>query len=158
LEERKAKFQKAIVEGRVTAEQVETEGRNASYMPPVTEDGPFIQLASDFPEAVVVESFKEVEGAIREISTLLDLPTNLRSSTAVLQELLNREYISSSVFELFKSVREARNAAVHAGRPNRTSPGEGLEYPEQAKLLNEHLGRHYSNYIIADPHGLADRR
>jgi hypothetical protein len=145
----KAKFEKAIVEGRAAAQKVEAEAgtqqveaKAGDAKPPPAvgwAEDPFIQLANDFPEAAVMEGFRQVEATIRQIGMFLGLPST--RTTLVIQELQKRKLIDESALQLFLSLGEARNASVHARKGNRITPGEALEYREQAHALNELMRR-----------------
>jgi hypothetical protein len=123
-------LQKSREEQEVVAAQNPDAEESASKIDEVT-----LNLASQFPEAAIMQAYKEVEGVLLEIRRRLDLPprTNLRS---IVRRLVEREAISREVEPLMARFQQARNAAVHAESSARVTPGEALEYIAQAKFLS----------------------
>jgi hypothetical protein len=136
----KAKFEKAIGEAREKAEKIEPAARDTSTAETQPQDS-FLYLANNFPEAAIMESFREVERTLWEMVPFLGLPTKGRSPPYVIEEMQRKGYIDDNTANLFHKLREARNLAAHAGNANRVGPGDALEFREQARTLNELLRR-----------------
>jgi uncharacterized protein YutE (UPF0331/DUF86 family) len=98
-------------------------------------------MAENFPEAAIMESFREVQETLGEILPYFTrvLPTKERSPRDIVARLLQDGYIDTNAAELFQSLQEARNAATHGGWGRRITPGEALEYGRQAQALNAFL-------------------
>jgi hypothetical protein len=129
----KARFVRALEKGRIEAELAVTQAPNTSE-PNLKPDDHRLELASRFPEASVLETYKEVEAILLELRTRLDMPqrTNLRT---VVRRLVERELAPKEAQALFENFQQARNAAAHAGNENRITPGEAIEYMEQGASL-----------------------
>jgi hypothetical protein len=126
----KATFLKALEQGRIEKELAAT---NNPALALDTSD-PRLELANRFPEAAVMEAYKEVEEVLLELRKSIDLPprTNLRS---VVRALVEKGLLDSESEPLFASFQQARNASAHAGNENRITRGEALEYMAQARVL-----------------------
>ena len=113
----------------VAAEHPEVEA-NAVQLDEVT-----LNLANQFPEAAIMQAYKDVERILLQIRARLDLPprTNLRS---IVRRLVEREVINAEVEPLMARFQQARNAAVHAETEGRITPGQALEYTAQARFLS----------------------
>lgn len=94
-----------------------------------------LNLANQFPEAAIMQAYKDVEKILLDIRRRLDLPprTNLRS---IVRRLVERGAITEEVEPLMARFQQARNAAVHAETEGRVTPGQALEYIAQAKFLS----------------------
>jgi hypothetical protein len=147
----KAKFEKAIAEAREKAEKIEpaaTDTPTPKIQPP---DSFFLDVANSFPEAAIMGSFQEVERTLWEMVPFLGLPTKGRAPPDVIEELQRKRYIDDNTANLFHKLREARNLAAHAGYVNRVGPGDALEFREQARTLNEFLGRVLEDMQVNPP-------
>ena len=129
----KAKFDRALEKGRTESELVAAERRPA-VREHSAQDERRLELAKQFPEAAVMEAYKDVEALLLQLRSRLDLPprTNLRS---VVRRLVERGVLTPDVQPLFDSFQQARNASAHAGDVNGITPGEAIEYMAQAELL-----------------------
>jgi hypothetical protein len=80
---------------------------------PETEERRFLRLVTTSPEAAIVDAYQGVEQLIFErIAPLLRVrPIN---PSVVVAELVRQEFTDTSTLELFNTLREARNTAVHA--------------------------------------------
>lgn len=107
-------------------------------------DPAILQLAKTFPEAVLVQAFKELEGVILQIRARLPDDKQHRTLNEVLKALAAKKYITDSVVALFQKVREARNTVAHARGEDEMSFGEAIELIRQIKLLQSLLMRVYS--------------
>jgi hypothetical protein len=92
----KAKFEKVIPEAREKAEKIEPAVRDTPTAEIQPQDS-FLYLANNFPEAAIMESFREVEGTLWEMVPFLGLPTKGRASTVrnrrtTKKEIYRREY------------------------------------------------------------------
>ena len=94
-----------------------------------------LKLANEFPEAAIMQAYKDVEGVLLEIRRRLDLAprSNLRS---IVRRLVEKEIIGPEVEPLMARFQQARNAAVHAESEGRVTPGQALEYIAQARFLS----------------------
>jgi hypothetical protein len=136
----KATFAKQLETGRVEADKIPLMkiDQQADRLVPPTEERRFLQLAEKFPEAAVLERYKTLEAIIERIGRLLNLGDGVKSS-AVLDELLKRKLIEMPTFTLFNTLRQARNVAAHSGGEKRITPGEALDYGEQADKVSGRL-------------------
>ena len=94
-----------------------------------------LNLANQFPEAAIMQAYKEVETVLLQARSRLDLPpgTQLRS---VVRRLVERDVLNSDVEPLMRKFQQVRNAAVHAESEGRITPGQALEYIAQGKFLS----------------------
>ena len=129
----KAKFDKALDEGRIESELVPAESWPVDRKVTI-QDERHLELAKQFPEAAVMEAYKVVEKLLLQLRSRLDLPsrTNLRG---VVSHLVERGVLTREVQPLFESFQQARNASAHVGDANKITPGEAIAYMEQAELL-----------------------
>jgi hypothetical protein len=146
----KAKFEKAIAEARENTEKIEPAVRDTPT-PEIQPQDSLLYLANNFPEAAIIESFREVEGTLWEMVPFLGLPTKGRAPQYVIEALQRKRYIDDNTANLFQNLREARNAAAHAGRVNRVGPGDAIEFREQARTLNELLRRVLADMRVTPP-------
>jgi hypothetical protein len=102
-------------------------------------DPTLLQLAKSFPEAALIQSFKELEALILQIRERMPDARPYRNLYEVLKALEKLQYIPSSAVALFQSLREARNAAAHGKGEEELSSSEALELVRQIKLLQEVL-------------------
>ena len=102
-------------------------------------DPALLQLAKSFPEAALIQAFKELEALILQIRDRIPDARPHRSLHEVLKALEKRGLISSSAVALFQRLREARNAAAHGKGDDEVSPGEAVDLIKQIKLLQEVL-------------------
>jgi len=94
-----------------------------------------LDLAEKFPEAAVIRSFQSVEALLLEARNLLDLAPRSNLLTVV-RKLVERGGLDSEAEVLFRNLQVARNAAAHAGsQSTRISPGEALDFMEQARFF-----------------------
>ena len=128
------KVEEALDAGKV----VQTE---KGLVPPdvVGLDPALLQLAKSFPEAAVIQSFKELEALILQIRARMPDDRPARNLYEVLKALEKLQFIPQSVVALFQSLREARNAAAHGEGEEGLSTSEALDLIGQIKLLQEVL-------------------
>jgi hypothetical protein len=102
-------------------------------------DPTLLQLAKSFPEAALIQSFKELEALILQIRERMPDARPYRNLYEVLKALEKLEFIPSSAIALFQSLREARNAAAHGKGEEELSSSEAINLISQIKLLQEVL-------------------
>ncbi|MFI0844354.1 hypothetical protein [Mesorhizobium sp. IMUNJ 23232] len=102
--------------------------------PGLEENDPFLALAKNYPEAAVMNSYKEIE---RVFEALNDKLGRRFPSVVVMDSLRKVGAITSEIYKLFYQLRVTRNAAVHSERP--ITPGEALEYRTLVQRLVEEL-------------------
>jgi len=102
-------------------------------------DPTLLQLAKSFPEAALIQSFKELEALILKIRARMPDDRPARNLYEVLKALEKQQYIPQSAIALFQSLREARNAAAHGKGEGELSSSEALDLIRQIKLLQEVL-------------------
>jgi hypothetical protein len=94
-----------------------------------------VQLAKSFPEAALVQAFKELEGVLQEIRSRLPDDKPHRNLTEVVKALAEQKYITQNVVALFQKLQETRNIAAHTKNREEMSPAEAIELITQIKLL-----------------------
>jgi hypothetical protein len=104
-------------------------------------DPTLLQLAKSFPEAALIQSFKELEALILQIRERVPDARPSRNLYEVLKALEKQQFIPQSAVTLFQSLREARNAAAHGKGEEELSSSEALDLIRQIKLLQEVLKR-----------------
>jgi hypothetical protein len=102
-------------------------------------DPTLLQLAKSFPEAALIQSFKELEYLILQIRERMPDARPSRNLYEVLKALEKQQFIPQSAIALFQSLREARNAAAHGKGEEALSSSEALDLIRQIKLLQEVL-------------------
>jgi len=134
----KAKFDRQLDVARTESERI--------IVPDVAEtEGPSLtlsdeaQLANKFPEAAVSEAFRRLEVLIQLIKLHMPMLPVRATSLSIVQTLLDLNKINESEYELYRSLREARNSAVHAR--TRLTPGEAFEYQQRADIMAKVLKR-----------------
>jgi hypothetical protein len=135
----KLTFDRAMANAALQAELIAPQVRGEAKTDDTRPNPAFIAFATEHPEAAVLQCFREIEQTLWDIVRFLPLPTKQRDNDSVLQELVRLGYINDNAVALFENLRDARNAAVHAGKSVRLSPTEALRYFETTKLLFVHL-------------------
>jgi hypothetical protein len=145
----KLTFDRALANATAQAEQIapEVQQAEADTLP---ERG-YVAFATDHPEAAIMESFREIEMTLWEMVRFLALPTKGRDNDSVLRELGRLGYIDDKTIKLFESLRDARNAAVHAGKSGRLSPAEALRYHDATRVLYARLRNVLEKLKIDNP-------
>lgn len=98
-------------------------------------DPTLLQLAKSFPEAALIQSFKELEAQILEIRARLPDGRPYRNLYEVMKVLEKSQLIPASAVALFQRLREARNAAAQGKTEEELSSSEALDLIRQIKLL-----------------------
>jgi hypothetical protein len=102
-------------------------------------DPELINLAQTFPEAAVLQSFKELEAVLLRIRQRLPDDKPHRNLNEVLKALADDNQISQSAISLFQSLRQARNTAGHGKSGEKLTQGEAVELINQMKNLQDLL-------------------
>ncbi|MGM5029635.1 hypothetical protein AB7813_21000 [Tardiphaga sp. 20_F10_N6_6] len=102
-------------------------------------DPSLVNLAQNFPEAALLQSFKGLEGTLLRIRQKLPDDKPHRNLNEVLKALADESYISANVITLFQSLRQARNTAAHAKEDAKMTPGEAIQLIGQISLLKNLL-------------------
>lgn len=119
------------VEEAVDAGQVVQAEKGLSPPDVVGLDPTLLQLVKSFPEAALIQSFKELETLILKIRQRLPDERPFRNLYEVLKALEKKQYIPQSAVTLFQSLREARNAAAHGKGEEELSSTEALDLIRQ---------------------------
>lgn len=127
-----ATFADELEKAREAAEQSPVEPRRESE--PLEADDPFLKLAEVYPEAAVMEAYKEVESFL---ANAMGDNGSLVSPTMIMTVLSNVKVIPYDTLELFQRIRNARNLAVHSS--GRLTTGEAIEFREVARSLVDSL-------------------
>ena len=131
-----AEFSKQLDEARKATEEIKEADSSAAASPPsptLTEpDDPYLELANKFPEAAIMQSYKEIEAALASFREAF--PKLPRTDVQLMHELTRSQLIDPEIMPLFHRVRNLRNAAVHAGGEAITR-GEALEYRSICQFL-----------------------
>jgi hypothetical protein len=128
-------FGEALEKGREEADVLVSEHPDIHRQPVFFLDKDKLELAQRFPEAAILDAYREVEQVLLEIREQLDLPTrsNLRS---VVRRLVELRYIEAETEPFFVNFQRARNATAHStNTTDPVTPGGATEYLGQARLL-----------------------
>lgn len=104
-------------------------------------DPEILEVAKNFPEAALLQSFKQLENVILRIRDKLPDDKPHRNLNEVLQQLNEKKYVSANVIVLFKQLRKATNVATYGKDEHELSPNEALELIRQIWLLKDLLER-----------------
>jgi hypothetical protein len=103
-----------------------------------TDSAELLYLAEEFPEAAVMEAFRQVEHAIGENRDKLpDIPKGTLLS--YVKVLAQRGLVDKVAVDLFQRLRNLRNIAAHGSGADRVTPGEALEYYAQCVYMAQVL-------------------
>jgi hypothetical protein len=134
----KIKFVRALARASVEANLVASEAPDIAHAKGEVESDAASQLAGQFPETAVVHSFIEIVETLGDMIRFLPLPTKGRDPTSVITELARLGYVDQPTVSLFANLKNAYNAAVHAGYVRLTAE-EALQYRKAAQVLNAKL-------------------
>ncbi len=115
--------------------EAETKGPPADV---ITLDPAVLQLVQKFPEAAVLQEYKELESVLLQIRSRLPDDKPHRNLNEVLSYLNNAGLISGSVVGLFNTIRSARNAVAHT-KDEKMTAGEAIELVRETRMLIELL-------------------
>lgn len=132
----KARFDRHLHAAQTQSEKIIVPQVAATESPFVSDEA---QLANKFPEAAVSEAFRHLEVLIQLIKLHMPMLPVRATSLSVVQTLLDLQKINENEYELYKSLREARNSAVHAR--TRLTPGEAFEFQQRADIMATVLKR-----------------
>lgn len=132
----KAKFVRELERARDDSATLAPQVEIGENEPPPKADDRFLKLANEFPEAAVIEAYKGVEQALYALAQ--HLGTAVRPP-AIIKRLEHDGYATTNLLRSLDSLRSARNAAAHGGGGNRITPGEALEFREQAEIVRNAL-------------------
>jgi hypothetical protein len=93
-------------------------------------DKAFLELAENFPAAAVTQSWKDVEGILKQVRERLPGMQRRHKLDSVVRRLREQEHIEPSAERLYQSLRDARNTAVHI------TSVEALDFREQVEVLS----------------------
>jgi hypothetical protein len=134
----KIKFVRALARASVEANLVATEAPDIAHAKGEVESDAASQLAGQFPETAVVQSFTEIVETLGQMVRFLALPTQARDPLSVIMELARLGYINQRSVRLFVDLKDAYTAAVRAGYV-RLTVEEALRYRDAAQVLNVQL-------------------
>jgi hypothetical protein len=129
----KAKFGSELDKAKETAET------EAVISP---DDEKVLRLAAEFPEAAILEAYRDVEQLLRVQAETLKLPA--ARPRLVMEHLRRESVIDAATMELFQRVTAMRNTAVHAAGDQRPTPGEAMEFRAVCASLLLQLSRAFS--------------
>jgi hypothetical protein len=135
----KATFENQLETARKEAEKLPPPSVSPDEIPdnqrivPLTDEKKFWRLANEFPEAAIIEVYKDIEGILFRIGETMGLPRT--NADRVMDELYERREVDESARDLFFTLRRARNLSAHGTGDGRVSPGEALDYSEHSKRL-----------------------
>ncbi len=132
----KASFDRHLHAAQTQSEKIIVPQVAATESPFVSDEA---QLANKFPEAAVSEAFRHLEVLIQLIKLHMPMLPVRATSLSIVQTLLDLQKINENEYELYKSLREARNSAVHAR--TRLTPGEAFEFQQRADIMATVLKR-----------------
>jgi hypothetical protein len=138
LTSRAVKFIKALDKASAEAKLLASEAPDVAHIEGHVESQALSDVAKQFPEATVVQSFIEVVETLAQMVRFLALPTKGRDPKSVVTELARLGYIDQNSVDLFFNLQEAHTAAVREGYV-RLKAEEGLRYRQAAQALNAQL-------------------
>jgi hypothetical protein len=122
------------------------------------QQGKFLRMAEDFPQAAIMQKWIELEKEIVELATNY-AQTRIAPSARpmllrdALQDLRIHEVLDPATQEVIERLRRIRNDVVHA-RKEAVTPGEALEFRELANAVVDQLRQ--SKSLIAPERGSKD--
>jgi len=131
----KVKFIKALDKASAEAKLLASEAPDTARVEGQVASSPVVE---QFPEAMVLQSFIELEETLGNMVRFLALPTKARDPDSVIEELDRLGYIDRTSVDLFRNLRDAYTAAVREGYDRLTSE-EGVRYRQAAQVLNAQL-------------------
>jgi hypothetical protein len=146
----KIKFVRALARASAEANLLAPEAPDIAHANGQVGSDASLELAGQFPEAVIVQSFIEVVETLGEMVRFLALPTKGRDPTSVVFELARLGYIDQSRIRLFVDLKDAYTAAVQAGY-RRLTVEEALRYRQAAQVLNTELREVLKRVEIDNP-------
>jgi hypothetical protein len=105
------------------------------------------KIAVTFPEAAVVDAYRDVESAVRDAARSVDIFVDRENIMSVVGKLNGREVIGSDLLIYFRELRELRNQAAHSSASKITSQ-QAIDYIDQCNVFTSALTsavRRYKN-------------
>jgi hypothetical protein len=136
----KAVFKKELENAGEKAAEIESEAGMVAPTP-LRPDDSFTYLAKNFPQAAIIEEFKEIEEIALEVGEALGLAPRAGRIDIPVQRLLDLGLIDDNAYDLFISLRRARNAAAHSRVTIGIESVDALEYRQNAELMKQILER-----------------
>ncbi len=136
----KAVFKKELENAGEKAAEIESEAGMVAPTP-LRPDDLFTHLAKNFPQAAIIEEFKEIEEIALEVGEALGLAPRAGRIDIPVQRLLDLRLIDDNAYDLFISLRRARNAAAHSRLTSGIKSVDALEYRQNAELMKQILER-----------------
>ena len=140
----KIKFEKALNEATKRAELLAPKVQDAHAKDDIGD--PLADLAKQFPEIAVIESFREIDRTLWTIAYRLFFFPHKNFPERALAELVRLDYIDENTAQLFKNLRDARDAALRTVQNNspratslRLQPEQALRYRDASRTLNMKL-------------------
>src|SRR5262249_54843390 len=96
-------------------------------------------LAQSFPEAAVIEAFKELAEVLLGNKDKLVSSTKGRGLLSYVRALYEQQALDENSVMLFEKLQRLRNLAVHSRGATRITPAEAIEYQEQCEVLLDKL-------------------
>ncbi|HEX8664322.1 MAG TPA: hypothetical protein VF744_09865 [Beijerinckiaceae bacterium] len=127
-----AKFKKRLQEAKKEIDAAGEEESQPKIAPPTDE---YLELATKYPQAAILQAFEEVAEAAREYRRQFP-NAGTKTTLAVMKGLYNMKLIDRSVLNQYRKLRDTRNAAVHA---QYITPGEAIEYRTLCRSLAERV-------------------
>jgi hypothetical protein len=101
-------------------------------------DDPIVELARTFPEAAVIESFKEVEASLLKIKNTAHRDIKPPNIAQYAMKLRDENVLGETHYQWFQELRSLRNLAAHSG-PHGITPAEAVVYREQCRSLANYI-------------------
>jgi len=135
----KAIFAEALDSARDVAEAVRPEAvREGRWLTlDHAPDPEKLRYARWYPLMMINEAYTGLEKILAEIRSKVGLSERMNFSS-IMMYLVEKKLIDGSIFDLFESLRRARNAAVHT-HLNQITSAEALEFATQAEILEQIL-------------------
>jgi hypothetical protein len=141
----KATFERQLEKAREQAEELprsKAEIQHGPTPPPPDKDPSTPYKPTKPPFAVIIDAYKDVEALLLVIGDELAKrePTlKLGRGTRIMEELYRRRLVDENAFELFQTLRKARNTAAHTGSGSQLTDGEAFDYALLANRVTEVL-------------------
>jgi hypothetical protein len=122
----KAVFSDELKKAELVAEALPAQIENAE--PPLPPDEAYLKLANLSPPAAVMESYKKVAAVIDEWQNAQGM-THPPTNEGFVDWLLKDGALSAGEYDLYRTVRQTRNIAVHSNSSKITA-GEAIAYKD----------------------------
>jgi hypothetical protein len=129
--EQKKKFEQFLKEGRQYAEWLGAGIEPSKTGEPATERP---AVARDSPITALLLAYQDVLDILLVAKRQLDLPGD-SPPPQVITALVKRRHMSERAQELFLSLTQARNTAIHCSEKEPITQGEATDYRQQTEVL-----------------------